>query len=184
MKTGALLLVLLMGIQLTGCKSTEKTRVPNPKLDLLIKNQAFRIAVDAVQPQLTMALAQLNNSQLVRPGNTLSNINVGGEGYFIKMEGDSVAANLPYYGERQMGGGYGSPVGIVFKEIARDLKIEKTANTNAYQVSFGVPSAEEFYRFMITLENNLDCTAHVTSSHRNRIRFTGKVEELESNEQQ
>ena len=184
MKTGKLILVLLMGIFLTGCKSTQKTVVPNPKLGVLMENQAFRIAVNAVQPQLTMALAQLNNSQLVRPGNTLSNINVGGEGYFFKMEGDSVSANLPYYGERQMGGGYGNAVGIVFKEVARDLKIEKTANTNAYQVTFGVSSAEEFYRFMITIENNLGCTAHVTSSHRNRIRLIGKVAELEPNGQQ
>lgn len=179
-----MVLAVLTGVLLTGCKSTEKIVVPNPKLGALMENKEFRIAVDAVQPQLTMALAQLNNSQLVRPGNKLSNINVNGEGYFIKMEGDSVTVNLPYYGERQMGGGYGSPVGIVFKEIARDLKIEKAAKTNAYQVTFGVPSAEEFYRFMITIENNLGCTAHVTSSHRNRIRFTGKVEELESSEQQ
>ena len=184
MKTRKFTTFLLVGFLMIGCKSTQKIVLPNAKLDALIEKRAFRMEVNAVQPQITTALAQLNNSQLVRPGNTLSNINVRGEGYFIQMDGDSVSANLPYYGERQMGGGYGSDGRIEFKETAKDLTIEKAENKNSYQVAFGVSNSEEYLRFMITIENNFSSSVQVSSSHRNRIRFTGKVEKLEPSEQQ
>ncbi len=172
-------MVVVLSILFLGCSASQKALKANQSLDTMIEQKAFKIEVRAAEPQVTTALAQIGTSGLMRPGNTISRIDVTGEGYFIKLDGEKATANLPYYGERQMGGGYGSDTGITFdNESARDLTIVKDATKHSYVVSFSVDNSSESYFFTIDLGASLHSTVRVRSSHRNRIRFTGNVIEL------
>lgn len=182
MEIRRILLVVFTSLLFFGCGSAKKTQVANQTLDTMMEQKAFKIKVRVAEPQVTTALAQIGASGLMRPGNTISRIDVTGEGYFIKLNGENVAANLPYFGERQMGGGYGSDTGIKFNQTARDLSIVKDAEKHSYVVSFSVDNSTESYFFTIDLGTNLNSTVWVRSSHRNRIRYTGNVIELEDDE--
>jgi hypothetical protein len=179
MKTWAISLLILGGLLCFGCGSVSKVVVSNDALDRLMEQEAFKIEVEAVEPQVTAALAQLRSNGLMRAGDNISSIFVSGEGYFIKMDGQNISANLPYYGERQMGGGYGSDAGIKFNTTALDLEITKNQEKQTYQITFSVNNSSESYFFTIDIGNSLNSTVRVRSSHRNRIRFTGTVKELE-----
>lgn len=181
MKIRGVLVVIIMSFLAFGCSSTKKVLVDNPELDEMMGQEAFEIVVKAAEPQVTMALAQIGNSSLMRPGNTISRIDVTGGGYFIKLNGEKVSANLPYFGERQMGGGYGSDAGIIFDDIpARNLTIVKDEEKNSYVTTFSVDNSSENYFFTVDTGSTLNTTVRVRSSHRNRIRFTGTVKALEA----
>ncbi len=173
---------LLLCVFFIGCSSSKKAVVANPALDALISEQSFKFEVKTVEPQVTTALQQIANSGLIPPGNTIGNINVAGAGYFLSMEGDRVKANMPYYGERQMGGGYDSDSGIEFDGTAKDLKIEKDEAKQRYDISFTVDGSSENYFVTITTSANMNAEVWVRSSHRNRIRYTGTVVELNQEE--
>lgn len=161
-----------------GCSTSKKAVAANPTLDTLVSEQSFKFKLQNVQPQVTTALMQLSNSGIIQPGNTIGNINVAGQGYFLRMEGDQVKANMPYYGERQMGGGYDSDTGIEFDGPAKDLKIEKNELKQRYDISFTVDGSSENYFVTLYVTSNFKSEVWVRSSHRNRIRFTGVVSEL------
>ena len=182
MRFKGVLLVLAVILLFLGCSASKQLHVANAALDTMMQQEAFKVEVQAAEPQVTQAMAQIANSGILPPGNNISRIDVTGEGYFIKLNDTRVAAELPYYGERQMGGGYGSDSGIRFDGIARDVKIVKDAEKNSYVVTFSVDNSSENYFFTIDIGSSLNSTVRVRSSHRNRIRFTGKVIALEDGE--
>ncbi|MDC0008377.1 DUF4251 domain-containing protein [bacterium] len=161
---------------LVGCGATKT--VTNDTLDRMIQQKKFKILVKEVQPQITRALAQLGNSGIVRPGSTIGLINVAGDGFFITLDGEMVAANLPYYGERQVGGGYNNENGISFAGNAENLQITRDEKKNSYQVNFSIQNKTELFLVSIYLGASQYSTTQVNSSQRNRIRYNGQVSEL------
>lgn len=171
------ILILVFGGLLTGCGTVPKTYEANPMLDELMAQKEFQIAIRSALPMTTQAWNQIANSGLLQPGNNASRIDLSREGYFIKVAGDSVSANIPYYGERQMGGGYNSNSGIEFDGIAEDLEIIKDEEKQGYQLSFNVDSANVSETFFVssTVFSNGRSIVFVRSSHRNRIQYSGTV---------
>lgn len=174
--------VVFISLLFIGCSSSKEAVAVNPALDTLMSEQAFKFEVRTVEPQVTTALMQIANSGIIQPGNTIGNINVDGQGYFLSMDGDQVKAIMPYYGERQMGGGYDSDSGIEFDGLAKDLKIEKDELKQRYRIDFNVDGSSETYMVTIAIAANLKSEVSVRSSHRNRIRYTGAVVELTQEE--
>ncbi len=179
MKIKKFALPILVGLFFIACGSTNQVVEANTELDSMMQRESFQIDVKAAEPQVTTAIAQIGSSGMMRPGNTISRIDVTGEGYFVKLDGENVSANLPYYGERQMGGGYGSDTGITFDTTVKDLQLTKNEETHSYVVTFSVDNTSESYFFTIDVGASLNSTTRVRSSHRNRIRYTGVVKELE-----
>ncbi|MFX0556937.1 DUF4251 domain-containing protein [Maribacter sp. CXY002] len=172
--------VVLIGIMVLGCTSSQKTVRPNPRLEKMVADHAFKIEIQTAEPMVTAALAQIANSGLLPPGNTMNRIDVKGDGYFIQMDGEKVSANLPYFGEQQMGGGYGTDAGIVFDTQASDVQIAENAMKHSYDISFDVNDGTESFSITVELSPKLNSTVRIASSHRNRIRYTGKVKELKN----
>jgi len=170
-------MVLLAGLTslIFGCGASKQIKEPNAALDQMMNQSAFRIAVVSAEPQLTQAMSQVMNSGVLAPGNSMSRIDVAGEGYFIKVQGDSVAAQLPYYGERQMGGGYDSDAGINFEGIPKNLEIIKDETKQSYTVKFSIHSSSEMYFVTTMVGNNASSTTVISSSQRNRIRYNGDL---------
>lgn len=184
MKIKAILVLVLVCVLAYGCSSTKKVLVSNPELDTMMEQESFAFTVKFVEPQVTAALAQIGNSGLLAPGNTISRIDVTGSGYFLKLNGEHVSADMPYYGERQMGGGYSSDTGIKFSGTTKNLKIIKDEEKKSYQVTFSVANSSENYFFTISLTSALSSSVWVQSSQRNRIRYQGKISKYTSEELQ
>lgn len=173
--------VLLIGFitMFLGCGASKKMQEPNAALNQMMDQKAFNIKIKSAEPQLTQAMSQVANSGLIPPGNSMSRIDVTGSGYFIKVQGDSVTARLPYYGERQMGGGYDSDAGINFDGITKNLEISKDESKQSYTIKFSIDSNSEMYFVSTIVGNNATSTTSISSSQRNRIRYSGDVKDLE-----
>lgn len=177
MKISSVSAIFLTSLFILGCSSTKKVAVANQKIDQMMAQKSFVIEMISARPMITQAMTQVANSGILPPGSTIGRMDINGSGYFIKVKGDSVSANLPYFGERQMGGGYGSADGIVFDGITKDLSIEKNTTKQNYELKFSITSNSESYFINITVGNKGTSTTDVLSSQRNRIRYTGEIQE-------
>ena len=106
--------IILLGLTLCvfvlffSCGTGSKTAIAKSqetKLDSLIAAKNFIIRCDWALPMMTNSMNSLFNSGLFPPGSATNQINLIGNANYLKVVGDSVAAELPYFGERQMGGG-------------------------------------------------------------------------------
>ncbi len=179
MKIRNISLVVIGSILVFGCGSS-KPAVSNAALDAMMEQETFQIVVRAAEPQVTTAMARVGNSGgVMRPGSTMSRVDLTGDGYYIKLEGEKVSIELPYFGERQMGGGYGTDGGFTLEDtLAKDLKITKDEEKKTYEVTFSADNSSETLFFTIEVGSSLNSTTRVTSAQRNRIRYTGKLSQL------
>lgn len=178
MKTVSRTLLLFSLILLTACGASNKIVAPSAQsraLDEMVANKQFKFDAEWVRPIATNSLNNIINNGMLPPGNNAGQINILGNGNYFKMEGDSVSADLPYFGERQMGGGYDSEVGIKFDGIAEDLKIEKDEARQRYDIRFLIRKKSEVYRVQLEIFPGLKGNMSILSSHRFSIRFEGKV---------
>ncbi|MFS4456950.1 DUF4251 domain-containing protein [Maribacter sp. 2304DJ31-5] len=159
---------------------TKRTVIGNNKiLDALIESNSFEITVTKVQPLVTNALNQIASSGLIPLGSTINQINLNGASNFIRIVGDSISANLPYYGERQMGGGYNQNAGIQFNGRPKNLEILKDRVKQDYTITFRIRNTSESYNVNAIIHSNLSSSITITSSHRSVIRYTGYVTNYE-----
>lgn len=175
MKLVLRILYIGLAFAVFGCGASKKIIAPNIQLNEMMAKKAFEIKVQSAEPQVTRAMSQIANSGMLPPGSTINRIDIGGSGYYIKVAGDSVAATLPYYGERQMGGGYNSDSGIIFNGLAENLEISKDDSKQRYTIKFRIDGSSENYSVTISVLNNLSSTSTVSSSNRNAISYSGKV---------
>ncbi|MEP0134075.1 MAG: DUF4251 domain-containing protein [Eudoraea sp.] len=175
------LVILGLMVILWSCGSSEKaatTSIQNQVLDNLVAQKSFIIESEWAQPMNTNAMNSVASSGLLPPGNSGSNISLIGNPNYLKVEGDTISAYLPFFGERQMTGGYGDRNAIEFKGVPNKFKSSKNSNKNTYTLLFSIKEKTEVYKVTITLFNNLNSHIHINSSQRNFIRYIGKVSEL------
>jgi len=172
------LLIAIVASVLVSCgTSKEATAEELQELDQLVEERQFEFDLQFARPFVTNSLNQLDNVGLFRPGDNASRINLDKNSSSFKFEGDSVTADLPYYGERQMGGGYNLDTGINFKGLAKDLDIIK--KENQYQIKFNIKGeGVENYQVTLTLFPGFSGTININSTQRFPIRYDGKIELL------
>ncbi len=171
---------------LLGCGGSSRVVAPSDEsraLDSLMVQNNFIIEADWASPQLTASMASIANSGLLGIGNNANNINLIGNPNFLKVQGDTISAYLPYFGERQMGGGYGTSSAIEFKGIPDNLKIEKDNKKQLYRIRFNIQGDKtETYNVVIDLYPNKTSFINVNSSQRFPIRYQGNVAAIKKEE--
>ncbi|MGB5555494.1 MAG: DUF4251 domain-containing protein [Flavobacteriaceae bacterium] len=175
------LLNVLLVMVFIGCGTSQKIIEPtadSQRLDTMVTAQDFKIEMEWAEPLMTNSMMQIANSGLLAPGNSASRINLLGNGNYLSMKGDSVQANLPYFGERQMGGGYGDNAGIKFNGVAKNLEIQKIEQKQAYQIDFSISEGSETYTVRMNLLANLKARIRVLSTQRRSIGYEGTVKSL------
>ena len=182
MRLKDLLWAVVFGMLVIGCSSSKKAMVTNPVLDTMMEQQKMEFIATSAHPTVTNAISQIAQSGLLAPGSTVGRIDLGGNSNFLKIDGDSVTANLAYYGERRLGGGYNSNSGIEFKGGAEDLEIVKDDVKNSYRLSFRVREQVETFNVTITLSSKLIGTLDIIGSHRTRIAYSGRANTLKESE--
>lgn len=168
-----------------SCGSTQKTTataIENQVLEQLVAKKSFLIKSEWAQPMNTNAMNSVASSGLLPPGNSGSNISLIGNLNYLKVEGDTISAYLPFFGERQLTGGFSDRNAIEFKGIPDKLKISKNTKKNTTTLLFSIKERTEVYQVTITLFKNLTSYIHINSSQRNFIRYIGNVSEIPQEE--
>lgn len=174
---------LAMGLTLIGCSSSKKAPMANADLETMVQNERLEFNARTARPMVTNAVSQIAQSGLLAPGNTVGRIDLGGTSNFLRIAGDSVSANLAYYGERQLGGGaYGNNTGIVFDGVTQDLEITKDEKKEKYNINFSIKEGMELYKVYVQINSNLSGTMDIISSHRTKMGYTGTVSALREEE--
>ena len=103
-------------------------------------------------------------------------IDLIGNPNFLRITGDSADVNLPYFGVRQMGGGYGDRGGIIFNGPIEDVQVEQGKKGNSIVMSFkGTQDGNEDLRFYVTVFPNKTTDISVNSSQRDPISYQGNI---------
>lgn len=181
MRLKGILGVVVLSIALIGCSASKKVLLTNPVLDTLMAQKKMRFKVTSANPVVTNALSQIAQSGLIPPGSSINRINLAGAGNFLKIYGDSVSANLSYYGERQIGGGYNNNTGIKFNGVPDTFEIVKDDTKKSYRIKFNIREQTESFNVYVQINRGLAGTIAITSSHRTGITYTGIAEELPEN---
>ncbi len=173
--------VLFAGITI-GCGSSSKTVssiAQIQQLEELVTSKSFQIQSDWAMPLMTNSMNSISNAGLLPIGSTGNMISLIGNTNFLKMEGDTISAYLPYFGERQMGGGYSNnDNAIQFKGIPKNYEVMEDKKSGSKEISFNINNRTESFRVFITLSPNLSSNINVNSTERFSIRYRGEVEPI------
>jgi len=172
--------VILLNIVSCG-SSNVYTAQEKASLEKFVTDRNFEIELQWARPLVTNSLNQLADAGLFRPGDNASQINLQGNQNTFKFENDTVSANLPYYGERQMGGGYNSDGGgIDFETTPKELTLTKDDDKDYYLMEFNVrdKDSNENYDVSLTLYPSLNAIINIWSSQRNTIQYNGTLKAI------
>ena len=180
-KFGAYLLLLVS----VACASSKNQASPEAiaALDKMIADQQFKIDANWAQPMASQGLNSIANAGLLPFGSTASRIDISGSGGYLRMVGDSVKADLPFFGERRMGGYYNqNKTGILFEGIPKDLSFSPNKKDSGKTMRFNISGDTENYQVIAQLYPNGNARLTVSSSHRTNIWYQGNLSEYKKKE--
>jgi len=175
-------LFLLMSV---ACASSKDQSSPEAiaALDKMIQNQQFQIDANWAQPMASQGLNSIANAGLLPFGSTASRIDISGSGGYLRMVGDSVEADLPFFGERQLGGFYNqNKAGIKFEGIPKDFSVSPNKKDSGKTMRFNISNESENYQVIAQLYPNGNARLTVSSSHRTNIWYQGDLSEYQKKE--
>lgn len=169
------LMLLFVFTALLGCKSSKMAIDDTHPIHALVSSKNFAFTAKSANPMVTQSLNAVANSGLIAPGSTISRIDLSGNNSYLKVFGDSVSANLPYYGERQFGGGYGSATGVEFKGEPDNYLQEFDTDKQKYTISFQITDKSDRYTILMDVYPSQSSTVYVTMANRNAIQYDGSI---------
>lgn len=148
-------------------KDTLETAVSTPKFTIDLE-WAYSLNADA---------GQLLNS--LNPAGTVANGNrfyIQDGAYSFTVAQDSVSVNLPYYGTRQISGGFSGNTGITIEDSYKKWKLKEVKNDRERTIYLVAMEDSERYDVTLTLYAKGNATVIINSSQRESIRYTGTWE--------
>ncbi|MEJ1221851.1 DUF4251 domain-containing protein [Sediminicola sp. 1XM1-17] len=171
-------IIFIVGAML-GCGTSSKTTSSQGELKYLqdlVASRSFKIESNWAMPLMTRSMNSISNAGLLPVGSAGNQINLFGNSNYLKVEGDTVSAFLPYFGERQMGAGYASNTNAIqFKGVPENYKVVDNTGSNSKEISFNINNKTEGFRVHITLNPDLSSNINVNSTARFTIRYKGEV---------
>ena len=176
MKTAVTFSVLCLCLACASSKP-KSTTGQLEALKTCIANKQFTIESTWAYPQVTSAVSQVLNTQLLAPGNNASAISLIGNANYLTVKGDSVSSYLPYYGERQMATGYGAlnDTAIQLNGIMQNFTVN-THKNKSKSLRFKALGNNEVFNVTITIFPDLSTQTTITSAYRRAIQYAGKVQ--------
>jgi len=170
-----------------SCTSTKiVTEAQQKEMDSWGNETPFEIVSQRASPMPTSAFIAVANSGLLAPGNTASNIDLIGNANSFKMKGDTISAYLPYFGERQFGGNYGSNEGgIRFDDKPISKEISYNSKKQRVEMRFKIRQERdnELYNILVFIFPNHSTSIYVNSSERTPISYDGEIKTLETDKE-
>ncbi|MFK8060243.1 MAG: DUF4251 domain-containing protein [Polaribacter sp.] len=175
--------VLGLVIVFFSCSSSKKVLNAAEIADFksTIENKKLEITANSANPQaINAGVTGLQN--LMPPGSSIANINLNSIPNFFKINQDSLAIDLPYYGQQQLSKSYNSTdIGVLFNGKAELIKQEYNKKKNSYLIKYRAKAVDENYQIALTLYPNNIARFTVISSHRTSISYNGVWKEQETN---
>jgi len=164
-----------------SCSSHQKTMEASAKKEQLkefITKKQFEIVSNFAIPRASAAYSQVVNSGLLGVGNSSNTVNLSGNSNYLRMHGDSISIELPFFGDRQFGGGYGADSGISYDGLYTDYKETYDSDKESYTLSFQTSKATDNLQFTINMYASLRTTIFMNSTNRSSISYDGHVGKL------
>ncbi len=177
-----MIVFLICGLFLR-CGSTNKVQQNAQTLsefNSLMDKKSFEFRADTAYPMQTQAFNAVANAGLLPPGSTSGAIQLIDISSYVKIYGDSVAGVLPFYGERQFGGGPMSKSGIEFKGVPDTFSQTYNEAKQQYDITFEISSETGRHKVNMKLFPSKSASVLVTGNQRNSIRFKGKIVPIET----
>ena len=95
--------------------------------------------------------------------------------YTLKVMNDSVVADLPYFGQTYMGGGYGSGSGGI-QFATSDATYQSTPSKNGWNITISPKGNAKVQKMFLSVSSNGYGTLRVSSATRSMISFNGVVQ--------
>lgn len=176
LKFGAYLFLLMS----VACASSKDQTSPEAiaALDKMIADKQFEIDATWALPMASQGLNSIANAGLLPYGSNASRIDISGTGGYLRMVADSVKADLPFFGERRMGGYYNqNNTGIKFEGIPNDLSFSSNRKDSGKTMRFNITEDSENYQVIAELYPNGNARLTVSSSQRTNIWYQGNLSE-------
>lgn len=186
MKKLSILITIITCIVLTACSATKKAKYSEAQLKdfkALVEARNFEFEARWANPMGTQSMNAIANAGLLAPGSTVNRIDLIGTASIFMVKGDSVIADLPYYGERQMGGAYNpNDIGIKFKGVPEKFELNFNEKKQAYEMQFNINNGTEAFNVNGVLFPNKRAMLFINTSQRLTIQYQGDFEELDEEE--
>ena len=179
--------VLLVGGMLLGCGSSSKVPLDSEALEQFtsfMDQKSFEFRADTAHPTASSAFNAVANGGLLPPGSNSASIQITDISNYIKVYGDSVSGTLPFYGERQLGGGPMSNKGIEFKGVPKTYTQTYNKAKQRYEIDFAIASETGQHEVSMIVFPSKATEVSVTGNQRNLIRYRGKLMALEHNKEE
>ena len=174
----ALSLILSCG----SSKSDETMAVKERQLnDLkeLVDTKSFIFKAETASPMQTYAVMQVTSALLRNTGNAAGRIYLAGNGDYIKIMGDTVKAELSYFGEARMVTSLDPrDNGINFEGQPTTYKVSENEKKNTLSLEFDIKSKSDQYSVIMQLYPSKHAKIFVNSANRTSIRYDGEIEPL------
>ena len=165
-----LLFLSILTITFFSCKSTASlAEIEYLKETATSKN--FIITADTANPTGLMNTRGLEN--LLPPGSNLGHISLVNIQNNFTIKNDSISLDMPFYGERRFGGGYGTDTGLQFEGIPENVQSSFNQKKNTYEFEYLLNTKTESLQISLTLFANKTSRFTVNSSHRSTITYSG-----------
>jgi len=176
-------IMLMTGL---ACSSAKSTATPEEiaAMEKMISSKQFEISANWAQPMASQSINSIAAAGMLPPGSTASRIDISSTGGYLRMMGDSVKADLPYFGERQMGGGYNSNnTGINFEGVPKDLSVEPNKKGTGKTIQFNIENGSEGFQVIAQLYPGGTARLTISSSQRDNIWYQGVYSEYKKEEE-
>ncbi|SIQ62158.1 DUF4251 domain-containing protein [Maribacter ulvicola] len=176
-----LLCISAIGI-LVSCSSSNTVINSAHPIHELMKTKQIIFEAQSASPMVTSSLNAIADNGLIPSGSTISRIDLNGNTNYLKIFGDSVSADLPFFGERQFGGGYGTDTGIEFNGLPESYSQEFNSNKQKYTIRFQISDTSDLYTIYMEVFPNQNAVVSINMANRNPIRFNGTIKALKEEE--
>lgn len=168
-----------------GTKSAEAIALKNRQFETLkslVAAKSFVFNAETAYPMQTFAVMQVTNALLRNTGNAPGRISLIGNGEYIQVRGDSVQAELSYFGEvRIVSSMNPRDSGINFNGVPSTFDITENEKKQTLRLEFDIKEKIESYEVIMDLYPNKQATVFINCMNRTSIRYDGKLSAFEEN---
>ena len=167
---------LLFSVLLVSCASNSPAKVDSPQYEALKKQvNSKKIAIESriAYPMNSSGLTSVSNNGLLGRGNAATAINLADNANFVKIDGNSIALHLPYFGNRTNWSYKEKDNSISYKGAISQFRTkEKKKQIDIY---FTFKKGIEEFTARIILYPNRTSRIEIQSSHRSTIAYRGNL---------
>lgn len=175
---------LMVLIICVGCNSTQNiTSEQQAEVDRLLAQRQFVIESDWALPLAVNSMNLLRNAGLIPPQSNANQINLIGNTNHFKVQGDSISVDLPFFGDRQIGGGFNANTSIQFEGIPKVFEIKNVGKKQRTVIKTRFNQDTESFNSIITIFDSKKVEIVIYSTHRSAIRYRGTLKELDNDTQ-